>query len=160
MTKKVWKKLSTSTPKVEEAESSEEHSKESEGRKALYDPKALESVSTLATNQMQFDENKESIPELPKESTTKKSLTSRRPKPTEEHEEEESRPAKKLKPLNQGSTLVLFLLAAVLLCACLMASTLAFVSPPPRAPSSRERRKRQSSLTRSNETFRSSSSFR
>lgn len=31
-------------------------------------------------------------------------------------------------PLNQGSTLLLFLLAALLFCACVMASTLAFVS--------------------------------
>jgi hypothetical protein len=32
------------------------------------------------------------------------------------------------KPLNQGSTLLLFLLSALLFCACLTASTLAFVS--------------------------------
>jgi hypothetical protein len=35
---------------------------------------------------------------------------------------------KEQKPLSQGSTLLLFLLAVFLFCACAMASTLAFVS--------------------------------
>jgi hypothetical protein len=40
----------------------------------------------------------------------------------------DSEKKKEQKPLNQGSTLLLFLLAALLFCACLTASTLAFVS--------------------------------
>ena len=92
--------------------------------KAEFDPQAAELISGLPSNRMFHEENKVSIKNLPQAPKSKEQ--------NEELEHELDETTDKIenpKSLDQGSTLLLFLLAAFLLCACLLASTLAFVSP-------------------------------
>ena len=90
------------------------------GRLAEFDPTVFDSVSTPAGTHLQFDENQQSIDRPSTEAneqTTEKAI-----------EEEKKEKRLTLVQLNQGSTLLLFILAALLFSACLLASTLAFVS--------------------------------
>ena len=56
---------------------------------------------------------------------------------------ENSKEEEETQPLNQGSTLLLFLLAGLLFCACVLASTLAFVSSFRNERTSEEQKKKQ-----------------
>jgi hypothetical protein len=95
-------------------EEKEEDPKESPVPIAVFDQQALDKVSNIPNDFLILDENNDLVVTgLPNKIFTT----------TMAHKIEEEE-----KPLNQGSTLLLFLLAALLFCACVLASTLAFVS--------------------------------
>jgi hypothetical protein len=104
-------KLTPTTPVIQSKET-EEDPHESSVPIAQFDQEASDKIPNVPVYNMILDENNTLVvTELPEKlsTTAMKNL----------NEE---------KQLNQGSTLVLFLLAALLFCACVMASTLAFVS--------------------------------
>jgi len=91
---------------------SEEDSEEPTAPIAVFDQEALNKIPYVPNDFLILDENNTLVvTDLPDKLSTS----------TIQNTEEQ-------KPLNQGSTLLLFLLAALLFCACVMASTLAFVS--------------------------------
>jgi hypothetical protein len=98
----------------DKSEEKEEYPKESIAPIAVFDQQALDKVSNIPNDFLILDENNDLVVTgLPNKIFTT----------TMAHKIEEEE-----KPLNQGSTLLLFLLAALLFCACVLASTLAFVS--------------------------------
>ena len=105
--------LSTKKSKVR-VEDKPEEKEESTVPTAVFDQQALDKVSNVPTDFLVLDESNDLIVTgLPNQTFTT----------TNAYKKEEE-----AKPLSQGSTLLLFLLAALLFCACVLASTLAFVS--------------------------------
>lgn len=102
---------------------SEEKPTTSSALVAEFDPQILGSVSTPVGNQLEFDENQQVIVRLT--TGAEELLTTEQSKLVVEEEKTKEKVEVKL---NQGSTLLLFILAAFLSCAYLLASTLAFVS--------------------------------
>ena len=95
-------------------QSTEEYSKDSTIPTVIIDKKAFDTVTKIPNDLFILDGNTDIVVTSLPERISSSLLT------TMIYKEKEA--------LNQGSTLVLFLLAALLFCACVMASTLAFVS--------------------------------
>jgi hypothetical protein len=121
-------KMTTTTKRSKvhtEDKSEEEDTKDSKFPVAQLDQEPSKNQAIYPDNIMILEKSTEVVTVSPGK-LTKPIKT--QDKDSSEHEDEHEDDHKPKKPLNQGSTLLLFLLAALLFCACLTASTLAFVS--------------------------------
>jgi len=99
------------SPKKQLKYEQEDDTKDLSAPTAVFDQEALKDLSTIPNGVMVLDESNDPIVTVIPDKLSKTNTENK----------------KEQKQLNQGSTLLLFLLAALLLCACVTASTLAFV---------------------------------